>query len=144
MASQTPQTFANHTRFDPPFHFFIVPIFLATFIWTVVYAFQHCSLYSWLHALLAFTVLLAVLHMRFYSLKVQDRVIRLEERIRLSAILNDPLRGRVNELTTKQLVALRFASDGEVAGLVEKALNGATPKDIKQAIVNWRADYERV
>jgi hypothetical protein len=144
MADQTPQNYGNHTRFDPPFHFFLIPIFLATFIWTIVYAFQHGGLRSWLHVVLAFAALLAVFHMRFYSLKVQDRVIRLEERIRLSAILTDPLRSRINELTTKQLVALRFASDGEVAGLVEKALAGAEPKAIKQAIVNWRADNERV
>ena len=92
----------------------------------------------------AFGLAVVTFQGRITSLKVQDRVIRLEERLRLSAILEGASRARISDLTTKQLVALRFASDGEVAGLVDKALNGATPKEIKAAIVNWRADYERV
>lgn len=144
MAQQSGQNYANHTRFDPHFHFFLVPVFLIAFIMVVIHSVTHWDLHAAVHLLFAFAVLAALFRMRIYSMKVQDRVIRLEERIRLSAILTDPLRSRINELTTKQLVALRFASDGEVAGLVEKALNGADPKTIKQAIVNWRPDYERV
>ncbi len=144
MAEQAPQNLGNHTRFDPPFHFFLIPVFLITFIGFTWVAITHLSVHSVWHAIIALALLVAVFHIRVYALKVQDRVIRLEERIRLSAILEGSLRSRISELTIKQLVALRFASDGEVSGLVEKALNGATPKEIKAAIVNWRADYERV
>ncbi len=142
--AETPQNFSNHVRYDPIFHFFLMPVFVTTFISTVVFAIQHSNLLTWLHVVLALAALFALFRMRIYSMKVQDRVIRLEERIRLSAILADPLRGRISELTVKQLVALRFASDGDVAGLVQKALDGMDPKAIKQAIVNWRRDDMRV
>jgi hypothetical protein len=82
---------------------------------------------------------------RTNALKVQDRVIRLEERIRLAAILNDSLRSRIEELTESQLIALRFSSEAELPGLVEKSLNSKmSSADIKKSIVNWRADIFRV
>jgi len=83
--------------------------------------------------------------LRLYPLKVQDRVIRLEERLRMERLLPDTLKSRIPELTAGQIVALRFASDAELPALVEKALNGKMePKAIKQSIQNWRADYFRV
>lgn len=76
---------------------------------------------------------------------MQDRVIRLEERLRLTQLLSEPLRSRIPELTEDQLVGLRFASDAEVPKLVERALKEKlSRKDIKQAIQNWRPDYWRV
>jgi len=79
---------------------------------------------------------------RINPLKVQDRVIRLEERLRLAALLPEPLRLRIPELTEPQLVALRFASDSEIPQLVEETLNAnLTPKDTKKKIQNWRPDY---
>src|SRR5262249_29622589 len=103
------------------------------------------SLEAWVVFLLAAMAPVAVFLIRISPLKVQDRVIRLEERQRLAGLLSEPLKSRIGELSESQLVALRFASDGEVAGLVEKALNAkSSAKDIKTAIVNWRADTFRV
>jgi hypothetical protein len=82
---------------------------------------------------------------RLYALKVQDRVIRLEERLRLTQILQEPLRSRIPELTVDQLCGLRFASDAELPKLVERTLNEKLKRaDIKKAIQNWRPDYWRV
>jgi hypothetical protein len=147
-----PQTFANHTRLDPWFHFFLLPVFglgvlfaLINFFWHVSHRSAWGNVHAFLLIVVAAALLVAVLKIRLYSLKVQDRVIRLEERLRLQQLLAEPLRSRIPELTESQLVGLRFASDGEVAKLAERALNEKlTRKQIKQAIKNWRPDNWRV
>lgn len=152
MADQTPQTYANHTRLDPLFHFFLGPVFILGVILSLVHFFYHFresdlrdNFHSFLLVVLAVALLTLVFKFRLYSLKVQDRVIRLEERVRLTQLLSEPLRSRIPELTVDQLVGLRFASDAEVPKLVERALNEKlTRKDIKKAIQNWRPDYWRV
>jgi len=152
MAEKTPQTYANHTRLDPAFHFFLLPVFGLGLILSLVHFFYHFresdlrdNIHSFFLIVLALALLTAVLKIRLYSLKVQDRVIRLEERLRLTQLLAEPLRSRIPELTEGQLVGIRFASDAEVPKLVERALNEKlTRKDIKQAIQNWRPDYFRV
>ncbi len=145
MPDNAPQTYANHTRFDPPFHFFLIPVLMIALgfaIWNLI---QHFGIHSILVVLVAMALLAGAFKTRLYALKVQDRVIRLEERLRLSSLLPEPLRSRIGELTAGQLVALRFASDAELPGLVEKTLAGKlAPKDIKQAIVTWRPDTFRV
>ena len=152
MAERKPQTLANHTRFDPPFHFFIVPIIALGVIFTFIHFFAHLShadfrdnLHAILLILLALALMTWLLKTRLYALKVQDRVIRLEERLRLMQLLPDPLRSRIPELTEGQLIGLRFASDAEVPKLTERALNEKLSRnDIKKAIQNWRPDYWRV
>ncbi|MGA8430430.1 MAG: DUF6526 family protein [Candidatus Sulfotelmatobacter sp.] len=145
MAEKKPQTFANHSRFDPLFHFFAFPIFAFAAIWSVVHFIRHPGLHTAGLFLLLTAGAVAVMKVRTYAVKVQDRVICLEERLRLAALLAEPLRSRIPELTEAQLVALRFASDGEVSKLAERALNEKLARaDIKKSIQNWRPDYWRV
>ncbi len=146
MADTTPQTFQNHARFDPIFHFFALPVLLINAIVCVVRLVRDPSIESGRITVVAFALVIVAFKARVYALKVQDRVIRLEERLRMSSALSEPLRSRCGELTEGQMVALRFAPDGELPVLVEKCLAGSFQKqgDIKKAIVNWRADYFRV
>lgn len=152
MAEHERQTFANHTRFDPLFHFFLIPVFAVAVIFSLIHFFVHFehrsvwgNLHGFLLIVLAVALLTLVFKARLYSLKVQDRIIRLEERLRLMQLLSEPLRSRIPELTEDQLCGLRFASDAEVPKLAERALNEKlTRKQIKQAVQNWRPDYWRV
>jgi Family of unknown function (DUF6526) len=152
MAEKRPQTFANHTRLDPPYHFFVLPLFGLVLIGALIHFFAHLNhgdfrdhFHAFALILLAFAFVVLALKTRLYALKVQDRVIRLEERLRLSSLLSEPLRSRIPELTEGQLVALRFASDAEVPKLAERAISQKlSPADIKKAIQNWRPDYWRV
>ena len=152
MPERAPQSFANHTRFDPLFHFFLIPIFAIGLVMTLVHFFAHITegdfrdhFHSFLLILLAAAMLIFLFKMRLYSLRVQDRVIRLEERLRLMQVLPEPWRARIPELTEDQLCGLRFASDAEIPKLVERALTEKlSRKQIKQAVQNWRPDYWRV
>ena len=152
MAEKKPQTFANHTRFDPLFHFFLIPVFGLGLLLALIHFFAHITegdfhehFHAFLLILLALALLVAVFKIRLYSLKVQDRVIRLEERLRLATLLSEPLRSRIAELAEDQLIGLRFASDAEIPKLVERTLNEKlSRKDIKTAIQTWRPDYWRV
>ena len=141
----TTQDFAHHTRWDPAFHFFVVPVFAITVIMTIVHLVRRPGLHSAYMIVVAIALLIAVFKIRTYSLKVQDRVIRLEERLRLATLIDPALRSRIPELTKSQLVALRFASDGELPGLATRALNEKLPAaEIKKAIQSWRPDDFRV
>jgi hypothetical protein len=111
-------------------------------IWNLI---RNPSLGAGWFVVLAIAGAIAVVKIRTYALKAQDRVIRLEERLRLTQLLAEPLRAHIGELTEPQLIALRFACDAEVPSLVEKALAGnMAQRDIKKAIVTWRPDYFRV
>ena len=145
MAEKKPQTFANHTRWDPLFHFFVLPVFFLLAIAGLVHFIWRPGLHSGLMFVVAVALAIAVTKIRLNALRVQDRVIRLEERLRLASLLPEPLRSRIPELTVGQLVGLRFASDGEVAKLVERALSEKLSReDIKKAIQTWRPDNVRV
>lgn len=146
MTEKLPQTYANHTRLHPPFHFFLAPGALLLFVLTIVNVFRHSSqLDAWILLLMAILFFAALLLIRSNPLKAQDRLIRLEERLRLQSILSAPLARRIPELTEAQLIALRFASDGELPALVEKALAAQMPaREIKKNIVAWRPDTFRV
>jgi hypothetical protein len=139
------QNFKSHTRYDPAFHFFLVPLTFFLLVWSFVHHFHVKTLESFFVGMAFFLLLAALFITRSYSLKVQDRVIRLEERLRLELLASDSLRARIPELTKGQLVALRFASDAEVSALAAKALDEKLePKQIKALIQNWRGDFLRV
>jgi hypothetical protein len=152
MAEKIPQNYANHTRWDRWFHFFLGPVFILGLILSLIHFFAHITegdvrdhIHAALLVLFAFALLVLVIKERLYALKVQDRVIRLEERLRLMQLLPEPLRSRIPELTEDQLIGLRFASDAELPKLTQRALTEKlNRKQIKQAIQNWRPDYWRV
>ncbi|MFY9841827.1 MAG: DUF6526 family protein [Terriglobales bacterium] len=145
MADASPQNFSHHTRYDPLFHFFILPVFVITLVMTVVHLVRRPSLHSgWLVVGMVAAVF-ALFKIRLYSLKVQDRVIRLEERLRLMTLLDPALRPRIGEFTESQLIALRFASDAELSALAIRVLNEKlTAPEIKKGIQQWRPDYWRI
>jgi len=141
----TTQDLAHHTKWDPPFHFFAAPVFLANAIYSIVTLIRYPSFDSGWAMVVALALAVVTFKGRINPLKVQDRLIRLEERQRLSGLLPEPLRSRIGELTERQLVSLRFASDAEIPGLVAMTFsNQLSPADIKKSIVNWRADNFRV
>ena len=142
------QNLKNHTRVDPPFHFFVMPMLLLNFVlalYTFVHRWPaHPHIFGW-WVIMSVVLLVAGSQIRTNSLKVQDRVIRLEELLRFSTILPEPERTAANRLTLRQIVALRFASDAELPTLVRRALaEDLAPKQIKAAIATWRADHLRV
>ncbi len=139
------QNYSNHTRFDPLFHFFILPVFAISLVATIVHLVRRPGLHSaWMFVVMVAAVA-AVFKIRLYALKVQDRVIRLEERLRLATLLDPTLRPRIPEFTESQLIALRFASDAELPALAARALNEKLSRDdIKKAVQQWRPDYWRV
>ena len=143
--AQQPQSLKNHAKFDPLFHFFLAPVALVILIATIVQMVRQPGWYSAAHILIALWALVAAFKIRTYALKVQDRVIRLEERIRLKELAPASFQGRIGDLTEDQLIGLRFASDGEVADLAQRALAGNwNRKQVKEAIKNWRPDNWRV
>jgi hypothetical protein len=145
MAEQKEQNLKNHARMDPAFHGFLTLVALILLIAVVTNVIRNPG---WESGFLVLAVIWAIVlqfKVRLYALKVQDRVIRLEERLRLGQLLADPLRGRIGELSEPQLIGLRFASDTEVPDLVRRALTeNLDQKQIKQAIKHWRPDYWRV
>jgi hypothetical protein len=145
MAERSPQTLANHMRIDPPFHYFVLPVFAITWIVSVVFLVRHPGFFHFWIVIFNTALIVATIRFRQYALKVQDRVIRLEERLRLATLLPDSLRPQIASLRERQFIALRFASDEEVPALVERTLTAnLAPVDIKKSIKNWRPDYWRV
>ncbi len=140
------QNFSNHTKFVPAFHFFVLPVLLLNLGSAVVR--WKASLWSvggaiWVLTSVALVV--GFLTARLFALKVQDRVIRLEERLRYERLLPQDLQARFGEFTPGQLVSLRFASDAELPVLARKVLDEKIEgrKAIKQQIKSWRADHLR-
>lgn len=146
MASATPQSFANHAKMVPAYHYVTGPLTIVYLVWSITRAFTARDADS-LHALVGAGALFGVYAFtRLFPLRAQDRIIRLEERLRLEKRLPADLAARIPELTERQLIAIRFASDAELEPLVRDVLAGKydSGKAIKQSIRNWRPDHFRV
>jgi hypothetical protein len=142
----TPQSYANHTRWHPPFHFFVLPVLLINFVWAIVVFVQAPGANSAWWIVVSMALAMLAVFVRTNSLKVQDRTIRLEETLRYQRALSPAVAQQCLALTPAQMVALRFASDDELPALASATVAGkfAKPTDIKRAIKNWRADTMRV
>jgi Family of unknown function (DUF6526) len=140
------QNYSNHVRWVPTFHFFVVPILLGNVGVQLYWWFKSGFALSHIFTILvALALLVGIVGARVMTLHVQDRVIRLEERQRMALLLPEDFRPRIGEFTTKQLVALRYASDEELPALARKVLNDklTNVKAIKQMVQHWRGDYLR-
>ena len=145
MAS-TPQTYANHTRWHPAFHFFVLPVMIISFVWSIVVFVKAPDKNSGWWIVVSLSLVLLTFFVRTNSLKVQDRIIRLEEKLRFQQVLSPALQQHCSTLGPGQIIALRFAPDEELEELVSSVVAGkfTKPADIKQAIKNWRSDTFRV
>jgi hypothetical protein len=146
MAEKAPQHLKNHGRLDPPYHFGLAAIVVINLIVAIVHlVHDYSSFYAWWLVVLSIAFFIASLKLRTYPLKVQDRVIRLEERIRLQALAPAEWHAQIYKLTEDQLIGLRFAADDEVVVLAKLALEqNLNRKQIKERIKDWRADDWRV
>ena len=141
-----PQNFRNHAKFVPLFHFFSAPVLIMNFVWSCVRLWKsHWGTEGFLGVVVAAGLLTTLLSARLAALAVQDRVIRLEERLRYARLLPDDLKARIEDFTIGQMVSLRFASNAELPALARKVLNENLQdrKQIKQMVQNWRPDYLR-
>ena len=140
------QSFKNHAKFVPLFHFVAVPILVTNFVWSAYRAFTRPGWDTVLAALVAAALVILAFLARIFALRVQDRVIRLEMRLRLRELLPADLHSRIAEFTPGQLVALRFAGDGELPVLARRVLDERQQdrRAIKQMISDWQADHFRV
>ncbi len=145
MSEKKPQNYKNHAKFIPVFHYIALPLLLINFLAALFRLTQNINFYALNDLGLAVALIIVAVFTRLFALKAQDRVIRLEEQLRIQALLPDALKTDAGRLTMGQIVALRFASDEELAELTQDALDHNTsPNALKQAVKNWRPDYNRV
>lgn len=144
------QNYSNHTRWNPLFHFILMPLLVLNLLSHLVRLFLAApesgrkALAFWV--VLSFALILLALASRMQALKAQDRTIRLEERLRYRELLSPELAQKAADLPVGQIIALRFASDEELADLIQQVLDGklTNQKEIKMAVKNWRPDHHRV
>ena len=143
--SPTPQSYANHRRFFPIFHYFAIPILLANVVVSVIHAIRQPSAFTAWLVVLSLGLVAGILSGRASALIVQNRLIALEMRLRLATSLAPDLRSRIPELHLRHLIGLRFAGDAELPGLVERCLRGelTTTDAVKRAVQDWRVDTIR-
>lgn len=140
------QNFSNHVRWYTPVHFIVTPILFINLVWRIVQMSGELTIDTANNFVLAIGLMVLSLAARIQALRAQDRVIRLEERLRYKTLLEPNLLERTEGLTKGQIIALRFASDAELPQMIERTLAGdlGSTKEIKMAVKNWRADHLRV
>jgi len=143
--SDKPQSLKNHAKFVPLFHGFGYPVIVVYAVWQVIRAARGPSWDTVIGALMGIALVVMFLYARLFALTVQDRVIRLEMRLRLRELLPPDLQPRIHELGHGQLVAMRFASDRELPALVKRVLEDRITdrKAIKALVQDWQADHLR-
>jgi len=145
MSDSAPQSFKNHGRLDPPYHFVFSTVLMVNLFIVLCFAWKNPNYFTGWLVILSIAIFIPILKLRAYPLKVQDRVIRLEERLRLQALAPQEWHAQIYKLTEDQLIALRFASDDEVVELAKETLEGnLSRKQIKERIKIWRPDEFRV
>ena len=145
MSEKSPQNFKNHGRIDLSYHFFLFGILVLNLVYASVHLYRQHTISAGWFLILSIAVFVLIFKIRIYPLKVQDRVIRLEERLRLEALAPAEWRAQLYKLSEDQLIGLRFASDEEVVDLAKQALeHNLNRKQIKERIQNWRPDTFRV
>jgi GAF domain-containing protein len=140
------QSYANHKRYFPLFHFIVVPLLALNVIATLVYAIRHPGAkWNWWQVAVALALAFFAWTVRVMVLTVQNRVVRLEETLRLQRLLPDDLRDRIGELRTSHLIALRFCADEELPEMCRAVLSGElrAPDEIKRRVKSWRPDWLR-
>lgn len=145
MSDKVPQNYANHRSFVPLYHFVVFGILAVNQIWAIVRVVKAPSWENGFGVILAFALLGIFFFARIFALKVQDRLIRLEMRLRLQQILPNDLKAQIPVLTPEQLIGLRFASDAEMADLVRDVrTNDIKDREtIKKKVKDWQGDYLR-
>jgi len=146
MSAATPQNLSNHVRFVPGYHFVLSTLLLVVLGWQIMILARHPGVPAGVGVVLAVSLVLMFAYIRSFAVGLQDRIIRLEERLRMAALLPPDLQGRISEYTPDQLVALRFASDRELPALARRVLDEqiTTQAAIKKLVSEWRGDYLRV
>jgi Family of unknown function (DUF6526) len=138
----TQQNYATHRKFVPPYHYIVLPILLVNILMAGYGVVQSPGLGAIWTLLMAFALFGGALFGRVFALAAQDRVIRLEERLRMRELLPQELQGRIKDFSRDQVIGLRFASDAELPELAAKVLRDNIQKrdDIKKMVTSWRAD----
>ncbi len=145
MADLKSQTYETHHRFDPWYHFVGFGLLLVALVLALVELIRQPGVITVWALLVSIVLMITFLRLRIYALRNQDRLIRLEETLRMERLLSEPFRSRVSELTPGQFIALRFAPDAELPTLVEQTLAEKLDREaIKKRIQTWRPDTFRV
>jgi len=140
------QSASSHAKMVPMYHYLTFVCVLLPTVYFAVQAVRDFSVGAVMMVVFGVGVILSTLFARIFPLGVQDRVIRLEERIRMERVLPAEMHGRLGDVSTSHLIGLRFAPDDELADLVQRILDGelSDRKSVKQAIRSWRADHQRI
>ncbi len=143
--SGAPQNLSTHRRWFPAFHFVVLPILTIHVVLAAWHAYRIPTRWNMWTVVVAVALFVFTFAARVMALTVQDRLIMLEQRLRMKTVLPDALHSRIGGLTRKQFVGLRYAGDGELAGLVERCLSGElkTDEDVKKQVKDWQPDWVR-